>query len=905
MSLPSRLHSFASSLFHRAELDRNMEAEFRFHFDKYAEQLIQSGIAPDEARRRARLELGSLATQKENCRRSLGLRLWDELIADIRFGVRMLRKSPAFAIIAVLSLALGIGVNTTIFTLAKSVLLDRLQVPDPDQLRLLSWTSGKNFAMESLWGNFSDEGGAAHSSSFSYPVYKALRNQTNMFQPLFAFKDISQMTATVDGRAEAIYGELVSGNFYDGMRIHPALGRGISPADDVEGKANVAVLSDAFWARHFARSPDVIGKTININLLPVTIVGVNHPSFTGAEMSRFPEVFLPLSAQPTFLPRGKTGNLLTDPNSWWLQIIGRRIDSPNVSDSALESALDTPFLQVVKSTVTIKEGHDDLPHIRVQPGRRGLDYAKEEFIRPIYVLIALVVFVLLIACANLANLLLARSTARQREMSVRVAMGASRMRVVRQVVTESLLLSLAGGVGGVILGYLLRNLLPRLSSNPWEGIGLHPRFDLYVILFTLGVSVVTGLLLSIPQAFQGRREDVSSGLKEGTRSTASGHNFASKALVIFQISVSLVLLFGAGLFLKTLSNLRAAPIGFQPDRIVLFEIDPPRSRYTPEASLPLHQKILDALVAVPGVQSATLSSDPLVAQDSSINRFQRNDRPKDSKAEAWENNVGSNFFQTLQIPILAGRSFSSSDILTSPKVAIINQKLAHKYFADENPIGKTFNKEKYEIVGVCGDTKYEDLKSEAPPTFFLPYTQSFEANVTYEVRTFATGAEILKSLQQAVATVDKDLPLIHIRTQNEQIDATLSGQRIFALLTSAFGVLALILACIGIYGIMAYTVTRRTNEIGIRMALGAPRSKVLRMILGEASILTIIGVVIGVVTSLFLARLVTTMLYGLKPSDPAALSSAAFVLVAIALVAGWLPARRASQVDPMDALRHE
>ena len=905
MSLRSRLRSFTSSLFHRAELDSNMEAEFRFHFDKYVEHLTQSGIAPEEARRRARLELGSLATQKENCRRSLGLRLWDELIADVRFGARMLRKSPAFAAIAILSLALGIGVNTTIFTLAKSVLLDRLEVSHPEDLRILTWVSGKKFPMESLWGNYSDEGGASHSSSFSYPVYKALRERTSLFQPLFAFKDISQMTATVDGHAESISGELVSGNFYEGMRIRPIFGRGISPTDDVEGKANVVVISDAFWARRFARSPSAIGKSIEINLLPVTIVGVNPPTFIGAQMSRLPEVFMPLAAQPTVLPRGKAGNLLKDPNNWWLQIMGR-VDSREASDAARQSALDLPFVQAVKSGVTIKAGRDDLPHIRVLPGRRGSDYEKSEFIKPIYVLIVLSVFVLLIACANLANLLLARSAARQREMSVRVAMGASRMRVLRQVTTESLLLSLTGGVGGVILGYSSRNLLPHLISTPWEDGRLQTRFDLYVILFTLGLSVITGLLLSIPLALQGRREDVSSGLKEGSRgSAARSHNFTNKALVIFQLSVSLVLLFGAGLFLKTLSNLRAAPIGFQPDRVLVFEIDPPRSRYTPEAALTLHKRILDTIAAVPGVQSASLSSDPLVALDSSINQFQRNDRPKDAKAQAWFNAVGTNFFETLQIPILAGRSFNSSDILTSPKVAIINQKLAHKFFPGENPIGKTFNEEKYEIVGVCGDTKYEDLKSDAPATFFVPYTQSFESNVTYEIRTLAPSAEILKSLQQAVATVDKDLPLIHARTQNEQIDATLSNQRIFALLTSAFGVLALILACIGIYGIMAYTVTRRTNEIGIRMALGAPRTKVLRMILREASTLTIIGVIIGIAASLFLARLVSTMLYGLKPSDPTALSSAAVILVAIALLAGWIPARRASRVDPMDALRHE
>jgi predicted permease len=915
MSAMKKLSSWMRAMTHRKRLDGEMQSELEFHIESYAADLMRGGLSRDEARRRARIELGSVAARKEECRESLGLRLWDDLLADISYGLRMLRKSPGFTSIAVVSLALGIGANTIIFTLAKEVLLDTLAVPHPEQLRLFAVEVGKNSPIHSMWGDF-DRGpnGGTLTTSFSYPVYQILRRQNHSLEDLFAFKYLggyNRFTATIDGHAQAVEGELVSGNYYQQLGVETALGRPIQASDDaVPGSGAVAVISDGLWSRAFGRSPSVIGKRIDLNRTPFTIIGVNPPGFTGAaSVQASPDIFVPLSMQPVVLPKGKE-SLLGDKELWWVQVMGRA--KPGVFDAAALAALSVTLDQAVRATLTVTKDSGFL-RLTLPSGSRGMNHSAREFGKQIYVLLALVGLVLLLACANIANLLLARSAARLREVSVRMALGAGRNRILRQVFTESLLLSGLGGGAGFLLGYLARNLIPKLMSNSWGPQQLYSRFDWKIFAFTLGISIFTGLLFGLAPALHSTRTNVNTGLKDSaTTTTKRRKGLAGKAIVVFQISLSMLLVVGAGLFVRTLFNLNKVDIGFRPEHVLLFHVQPPHTRYPSPKDIALEHQIEEKLAAVPGVDSVTLSAEPLLSHDMSNDDFKPDGQPAEvnkSNQVADANFVGESFFQTMGIPIIAGRGFSEHDTETSPKVAVINSALAKKYFPKGDAIGKTFNKDHIQIVGIAADAKYDDLRNDDPPTYYVPYRQAPADEIyggpTYEIRLKTTAESTLPAIRDAVASVDKDLPLVDVRMQTEQIADLLSPERLFALLTAAFGILALILACIGIYGIMAYTVARRTGEIGIRIALGAQTDQVLRMVLGEASWLAVFGIAIGLGSALWLTRFLATLLYGLKPSDPFTLIGAALLLLGTAVAAGWAPAWRASQVQPMEALRHE
>ena len=762
------------------------------------------------------------------------------------------------------------------------------------------------------WGlSFDAPGGGMRLTSFSYPVYQMLRKQNRSMEDLFAFKELGsfrRLTATIDGHAQPVTAQIVSGNYYRELGVSTALGRPIQDSDDdVSGPGAVITISDGLWARAFGRSPSVVGKTIDLNLKPVTIIGVNPPSFTGAaSVQDSPDVFFPFSMQPVLLP-DEDGSLLNDKRLWWMQIMGRV--KPDVSDAAARAALDAGLGQAVRATMEMKKD-ETVPQLAMLPGSRGFNGPARSRGTQIYVLLGLSGLVLLLACANIANLLLARSAARQREVSVRMALGASRGRILRQVFTESLLLSLLGGAAGLLLGFSGRRLLPRLLSSSWERPEFHAPFDGKVFAFTAAVSLLTGLLFGLAPALQSTRTNVNTGLKYGAAAaTKRRKGLAGKSLVVFQVSLSMLLVVGAGLFVRTLINLSSVDPGFHPKNVLLFEIDPPHNRYSPPKDIALHRQIEERLAAVPGVASVTLSMEALLAGTMSNSTFEPNDGgnlPKPGEISPYFNPVGQQFLRTMGIALLAGRDFNAGDTERSPKVAIINQSLARKFFPKENPIGKTFNRDHVRIVGICADARFDQLRSEIPPTFYVPYRQQKEmGRATYELRVNTNPDGVLPAIRAAAASIDKDLPLIDVRTQTEQIDDLLSGERLFAALSGAFGILALVLACIGIYGVMAYNVARRTNEIGIRIALGAQTGRVLRMVLGEASWMAAVGVAIGVGCALGLARFLDSLLYGLNPNDPATLAGAALILLATALAAGWLPARRASRVQPMEALRHE
>jgi predicted permease len=903
--------SWLKAVVRRDRLESEMEAELQNHLEALTEDLIRAGNPPAEAERRARIALGPALTHKEGMRASLGLRWFDELYSDLRYAARMLRKSSGFTMIAAVSLALAIGANTTIFSVAKSLLFDRLDVPHSDELRLLGWTGDNRNAVNSMWGDFDSVQGKMLATIFSYPVYLELRAHNHVMQDLFAYKEDS-MNATIRGNAQRVDVSMVSGNFYDALGTRAQLGRGIEPSDDQAGAAPVVLISDGVWERDFGGSAAALGQTISVNQKQFTIVGVNPRGFTGAKnVQASPDVFVPLSMQPVVDPKGKNASLLNDPTLWWLNVMGRK--KPGLTDAQAQAALDVELAAATRATMRLETG-ETVPRLNLTDGGRGLNFAGRMFQRPVYVLMATTGFVLLLACANVANLLLARGAQRQREVSVRLALGAGRGRILRQLLTESLLLAAIGGAGGVLFGYLARNAIPKLLANGWDQHNLNVPMDWGVFAFAAGITLLTGLVFGLAPAWLGARSEVSSSLKENAQTAARRRKgLAGKSIVAFQIALSTLLVVGAMLFVRTLIALNSIDVGFRTDHLILFEVAPPAQRYGPGKDVALHNRLEQGFAALPGVEGVAPSWTAYLADNMSNDDFVPEGEPdsRDHRGAEDVNAVGTGFFEVMGIPIVGGRSFGPQDTATSQKVAIINKALAKKRFPNVNPVGKRFQtgdekREWVQIVGVCGDTRYANLRNDSPPQFFMPYVQQPEVGgMTYAIRTRVSPADLAPALRNVVQQHDRDLPIIDLRTQREQIDANMQMERAFAALTSGFGVLALALACVGIYGIMAYSVAQRTNEIGIRLALGAQPGQVRSMILRESTWLTLSGIAAGVIAALGCTRLIRSMLYGVTPNDPGTLVAGMVLLLGIAIAATWIPARRAASVQPMDALRHE
>ena len=904
----------------RGRLESDMESELAHHLECVKADLVRSGMSPCEAARRAHAALGSPVAQKEEMRASLGLRWWDELRGDVRYGMRLLVKSPGFTAIAAGSLALAIGANTTIASIAKQMLYDRLNVPHPEQLRLFRWAGDKKVAVRGLWGEWNKDASGITSSSFSYPAFEQLRRDNRALNDLFAFKDVGRMNATINGEAQVIQGGLVSGNYFAELGVQPVIGRPIQPSDDSDGAPPVALMSAPFWQRAYGSSQTILGRTIKVNMTPVTIIGVTPRGFTGAKsVQSWPDVFMPFSMQPLVLPR-LGGPLIHDakPRYWWINIMARA--RGGVSDARAQATLDVSLAAVTRAS--LKPGDTaTMPHLRLDDGSRGLFSSKDEFAKPLYVLTGVVGFVLLLACANIASLLLARSAARQREISVRLALGAGRNRVIRQILTECLLLSAVGGIAGLGLAFAGRNLIPRLMANAWEANTFVLDFDWGIFAFTALVTLGAGFLFGMAPAIAAIRNNVSSSLKEsGQTTTRRRKGIGGKAIVAFQLTLSTLLVAGAVLFARSLFNLTHSEAGFNVDNLLLFSIEQPQSRYPTAADgIELHQGILEKVRSIPGVESATIAETPYLANNVDNEDFLPEGQQKDPTKEqsAYNNVVGANFFQTMGIPILAGRGFNDRDTRASTKVAVISQKLAARAFPGVNPIGRHFHTHEeplmgksgdwLEIVGICADTRYQNLREEMPGVFYEPYLQAMNQGfgMTYELRTQLPPASLAPALRRAVQSIDSDLPIQDLRTQREQMDATMQQERIFAAFTTGFAVLALVLACVGVYGTMAWSVAQRRNEIGIRLALGANPRQVLGMVLREASSLSAAGIAAGIGAALLLTRVVKSMLFGLQPADPMSMAGAAVLLAWVALAASWIPARRASGVQPMEALRHE
>ncbi|WP_263353084.1 ABC transporter permease [Acidicapsa acidisoli] len=897
----------------RNRLEAEMEAELASHLADLTADLIRSGYSAAEASRRARIALGSTVVHKEAMRASLGLRLSDELGGDLPYALRRLRRSLGFTAMAVISLALAIGANTTIFSMARQILYERLAVERPSELRLLAWTgTKKHVAVHSIWGDYDPVGdGRVTSTSFSYPVYQQLRAQNQVMEKLFAFKGMSG-NATIAGQAQQAEGELVSGNYYSQLGVRPVLGRVISEVDDVStANGAVVVISYGLWQREFGGSPTVLGQIIKLNEVPLTIIGVNPKGFTGARSTMgSPQLFAPLAMQPLLRPNGDRGSLLSDNREWWVNVIGRI--RPGVSDATAQAALDAELGAAARATLPVHPD-EDLPRMDLHDGSRGLFRQGRSFLQPMRVLLTMVGFVLVLSCANIANLMLARGTQRQREISVRLAMGAGRRRIARQMLVESLVLAALGGAGGAVLGYAGTIVAPRLTHMGWSSDDPRVHFDWKVLLFTVAITIATGILFGLAPAFAAARAGVSAGLKESSQSvTRRRKSWGGRSLVAFQIALSTLLVIGAGLFLRTLVGLNAVNVGFRTDHLLLAEISLPPKQYPAGKDVEFHTQLQQAIAAVPGVEDVSPAAVAYIANSTNRTTFlpEGVTAIKGNDDAEYYNIVGTSFFRMMGIPILEGRSFGPQDTSTSVKVGIINASLARERFPNQNPVGRRFHGEKHtliQIVGVCADTHYASLRDEPPPQFFVPFVQQQSANGTwtYEIRTGGEPDAAIPALRRVVQRLDPDLPLINVRTQEQQILSATEQERVFVTLTSGFGLLALALASVGVYGVMAYSVAQRTNEIGIRLALGALPGQVRGMILRESTGLAGIGVVAGAVAALVLCRLLRSMLYGIRPDDPVTMAAGISILLAVALAASWIPARRAAGVEPVEALRHE
>jgi predicted permease len=846
-----------------------------------------------------------------------GLEVWTK---DVVFAVRQLRKSSGFTAVAVLSLALGIGANTAIFTLIESTLLRPIPVKDAGGLRLLTWRHfGHGWVAPSIASmsptlgvayeqRETSDGGLVHTS-FSPAFFRDFQRDGSVFESLFAFKEVGRVTAVIDGKAEPVNCFLVSGDFYRTMRVSPAIGRPIGPDNDVRTpEGAVVVISYDYWTRRFARDSSVIGKKIALNDVPVTVIGVNPEYFTGIEPGVSFEIWAPLSIPSVIYGSSPVDNL----RAWALPMMGRL--KPGITDARAQNQLEAIFQRRLDADYPGIEAAKR-PHFVLAPGARGLDYLTLRYDRPLLAVFCLAGLVLLIACANVANLLLAKSAVRQREIGLRLALGAGRWRVARQLLTEGLLLASMAGLAGLILGYASRKAIPALLAAPWKVSPFDPAFVARVLLMSVAITFLTGILFSLAPMCQSRRVELNEVLKEGGRgATGLSKLRIGRLLVVLQVALCVLLLTGAGLCVKSFASLRNVPLGFRPEGILLFSLDPPRVRYTPEGVAALLNELQEHIRSIPGVVSATFSSNlggTYVGPE--------RQKPKIMFGSyALSREIGSRFFETMGIPILYGRAVDEHDMVNGPRVVVVNQQFGRHFFQQENAVGKTFTGSDdvaYQIVGVCADWRTENLRDGIRPTFYDSFAQAPRAgNANFEVRIAHDEAGVVKRIRQTASAIDADLPVTDVRTEVQQVADTLSQERFTAALAAVFGGLAVILACMGLYGVMAYSVARRTNEIGIRVALGAKPGAVARMVLREMVALAGAGIAIGVAAVLDLMPALDhalapsyreTFSYGMKTGDPPTVVFAVILLAAAGLVAGYLPARRAARIDPMTALRHD
>ncbi len=861
-------------LWRRRKIEEQLEKELRFHLDQHTADLIARGYDPGEARRQARLALGGPELVKEKCRDVRGTRWLEDLPQDLRYGGRMLTKQPGFTLIAVITLALGVGANTAVFSLVDAFMLRLLPVKDPEQLVFVKAVSMQGRTR----------------GSFPYGTFEQFRDLSRSFSGIFAY-DATRFSATVKGQPEMIWGDFVTGSYFDVLGVSALRGRTFTAADDQAGKVPVAVISYGYWERRLGSDPAAVGQTIYVGKLPVTVIGVMLRGFYGRRVAgASPELVL-----PSFLHEQLA---LRDHNTF--EVMGRL--KPGVSLEQARAELDTIYHQVLRQeagTQLSMKAEQELRTRRIDlraASRGELEFSLNDK-QQVRIVLAIVGLVLLIACVNIANLLLARASGRQKEIAVRLSLGASRGRLVRQLLTESIMLALLAGTLGLLLAYWLVDIFRNVL--PFEG-GETIAFsvDLRILVFTGVVSLLIGVLFGLVPALMATRLDLNQILKgmEGSTASRGPRQRLAKSLVVAQVAMSLALLLGAGLLIRSMRQVYAVDIGFERDQVLYMWVYPTLLGYDYEREMRLYSALLDRFNAQPGMESASLSRYEL---------------------RAGSNIVGPDFFKTLGLGITQGREFSAADTATSPKVAIINEVSAQKYFPNVNPVGQPLPEEliqqarldhEVEIVGVARSFKVHLRQEQPGDGLFIPYTQAPPGRlgqIVFYVRTAGDPVSLIPALRQQVRAVEPDLALLNPQTITAGLEQNVSDERALAVVLSFFSMLALALAGIGLYGTMSYAVSRRTKELGIRIALGARSSDVLWLVLREALWQVALGIVIGLPLALAGARLIASLLFGVPATDPMTISISALVMLMVALMAGYIPARRAAKVDPLVALRCE
>ncbi len=895
------------SLVRRAVAEQELDDELSFHLENEAEKYVRAGVSPEEARRMALLALQGLQQAKENCRDARGTAFWLATMQDLRYGWRQLGRSPVFAAAATLVLALGIGANTAIFSLLDAVMLRSLPVRDPQQLLVPKWTAKSTppqFGESNFEPCFEGKIRAPKSGcSFSYPMFESMQSRRDVFSDVMAFAGPAQLNIKANGAAQLGSADIVSGSFFRTLGVRAAYGRLLDTQDDTPGSSGVAVLRYGYWRSEFGGDPSAVGKVIRLNGAPFTVVGIAEPGFEQLSPGKVCDLWLPIHAAKTlginFVPTP-----LESEHDWWLKIVGRV--KPGIRPAQAQAALSALFRSNMLYGSKLMKSDSD-PGIEVAGANRALTGIRDMLAKPLYVLMCAVGIVLLMACANVAGLVTARAAAREKEMSVRLAIGASRGRIVRQLLTESFLLAALGGAAGVGLAYCATRMLTGLLS-----MHLEVRPDLRILLFTIVISLASGLFFGIMPALSSTRIDPASvhnnggGLQQ-TMSSVGRRLWFSNSLVVAQVALAAVMLVGAGLLTRTLINLRNIDTGFDAHNLLLFALDPVSSRYTDAEIRSLYSGLRGRLSALPGVRSVSYSSDALLSSGlwSQECRIEGHFDRKTVRVNMLR--VGPDFFRTMGIPIQSGRDFAESEFANIRPVAVVNREFIRKYLNGRDPLGIHFGATgpkdvQQEIIGVVGDAKYDNLRDPVKPTAYIPLR---EGGTHFEIRTANNPSALIPTVRSIVRKLDSNLPLYDVKTQTEQIDELLTIERLVTRLAVAFGLLALILTCVGLYGLLSYEVTRRTREIGIRIAIGAEPATVQRGVLRETVTLVLLGLAAGIPVALVVSRTLGSLLYGVKPTDAFTLAGVVCVLLALAALAGYLPARRASRIDPMVALRYE
>ncbi|WP_348263673.1 ABC transporter permease [Telmatobacter sp. DSM 110680] len=942
-----------SNLFRNNRAEEDLAREVASHLTLLTDEFVRRGMSPEEARLAASRSYGGVEQAKQ-AHRDERTMLWiEQTLQDLRYALRMLAKSPGFAAVAILTLALGIGANTAIFSVIDAVLLQSLPVEDPKHLVIFSWSAHNR---PKLHGQ-SSYGDCAEECSLSVPFFETLRSRTNAFSSVAAFAGALEVDFSGNGQADIARGLYVSGDYFSTVGVRTFLGRPLLPTDDALTASPVIVLDYGYWNRAFGADPSAVGRVIRLNNVEAAIVGVSSPGFTSLTPGKRQDFFMPLSlSRQVKSSWWGTRDRLSDASTWWVVAAGRL--KPGVSIEQAQTEVNALFRAEVLHGAKPAFTEADDPAMRLLPGREALNGESRQIAPMLNLIMVAVGLVLAIACANVAGLILSRSTKRQKELAVRQALGAGRARIARQLLTESVLLSVAGGALGILLAlWGVDAITTFVSSGLDQPFPFTIHLDWRVLSFTTGITLTTGVLCGLVPTLRGSRVDITPSLRENSSSIPGGALQAGRrfrlgdALVVAQVALSIVVLVGAGLMVRTLRMIQAVNPGFDTQNILLFGINPGLAGYKDERTAQLYRQLQERFASLPGVVSASYSESALLSRSWSGTDIHLDGAPPKTNIDTSTLAVGSDFFSMMRIPILVGRPFTATDFAAAEKTSavmtaaaeaaaassssggartaasvhpqtespvapvpvIVNHAFVQKFFPHQDAVGRhmgdaqedepaTGPQPGYRIVGIVSDTRYDQLQSDIRPIMFVPLVGN---GAHFELRASGDPNALVNQVRRIVAGLDNNLPLFEVRTQTQQIDQALFQQRLMSRLSSFFAGLALVLACIGLYGLLSYEVARRTRELGIRMALGAQRRDLMRLVIRHGLVLAFIGATIGTGASMAANRLMTSLLYGVRPNDPVTFATVSILLALVAVAACLIPAQRAMRIDPMIALREE